>query len=222
MKISPTTISLLKNFATINQSLLIKAGNTLTTQNGGPSILARATIAETFTTEVSLYNLHEFLATLTLMGDCEVDFTKQYAEFSVGKRSTKYYYANADLLTPPSDKTPSGGEFFTCDLTERDITMALKAAAVFSAGILSIVGDGSTATLYVGTPKSDTQNSPSNSYQCELGPTTREFDFRLGVENIKIIPDSYTLTLSEKPFAHFKSNGVGVEYWVGAEPNTKV
>ena len=46
MKLSESTLSLLKNFSTINQSILFKQGNKLRTVSVMKNILAEATIAE--------------------------------------------------------------------------------------------------------------------------------------------------------------------------------
>ena len=48
MKLSDKTISLLKNFSSINQSILVKEGNKLRTISVMKNILAEATVTEEF------------------------------------------------------------------------------------------------------------------------------------------------------------------------------
>ena len=66
MKLSNETLELLKNFSTINQNLLIKAGNTISTMSAMKNIVAKADVAETFTQEVAIYDLNEFLSAVSL------------------------------------------------------------------------------------------------------------------------------------------------------------
>ena len=65
MKLSNHTTSVLKNFATINQNLVIKEGNTITTMSAMKNIVAKADVEETFPQEVAIYDLNEFLASMS-------------------------------------------------------------------------------------------------------------------------------------------------------------
>ena len=66
MKLSEHTVSVLKNFASINQNLIIKKGKTLTTMSAMKNIIASASVEEDFPKEIALYDLNEFLASLSL------------------------------------------------------------------------------------------------------------------------------------------------------------
>ena len=66
MKLSEHTQSVLKNFATINQNLVIKKGKTLMTMSAMKNIIAKAEVEEEFTQDVPIYNLNEFLASILL------------------------------------------------------------------------------------------------------------------------------------------------------------
>ena len=66
MKLSNHTTSVLKNFATINQNLVIKEGNTITTMSAMKNIIAKAEVEETFPQEIAIYDLNEFLAAMSL------------------------------------------------------------------------------------------------------------------------------------------------------------
>ena len=64
MKLSNHTTSVLKNFATINQNLVIKEGNEMSTMSAMKNIVARATVEETFPKEIAIYDLNEFLGSI--------------------------------------------------------------------------------------------------------------------------------------------------------------
>ena len=61
MKLSNHTTSVLKNFATINQNLVIKEGNSIATMSAMKNIVAKAEVEETFPQEIAIYDLNEFL-----------------------------------------------------------------------------------------------------------------------------------------------------------------
>lgn len=222
MKISPATISILKNFATINQSILIKPGNILATQDTVPSIRSIAQVTEEFPVRVAIYDLHKFLGTLAMMGDCDVDFQERKAVLKLGKQQAEYIYSNGNMVKEASVKRPTGGEFFTCHFSDRDISTILKAAAVFSAPMLSFVGENKVATLYIGTPKSENFDSPSDTFRLELGECEDEFDLRIPVEVFKVIPSDYNVVLNRKKFIHLASTTTPLEYWLAADPESTV
>ena len=61
MKLSDITLELLKNFAGINNSILVKQGNKLRTISVAKNILAEADITEDFPKDVAIYDLNQFL-----------------------------------------------------------------------------------------------------------------------------------------------------------------
>ena len=69
MKLSTNTIQVLKNFASINQNLVIKEGNTISTMSAMKNIVAKAEVEETFPKQVAIYDLNEFLASLSLFNN---------------------------------------------------------------------------------------------------------------------------------------------------------
>ena len=78
MKLSEHTTSVLKNFATINQNLVIKEGSELLTMSAMKNIVAKATVEENFPKELAIYDLNEFLAALSLFKSPILDFDDQF------------------------------------------------------------------------------------------------------------------------------------------------
>ena len=62
MKLSPNTLTVLKNFASINDNLVVDAGSTLQTINEQKTLLANATVEENFPQRFGIFKLNEFLA----------------------------------------------------------------------------------------------------------------------------------------------------------------
>ena len=73
MKLSDATISILKNFSSINQSIIVAEGNKLRTISVMKNILAEATVEETFPRTFAIYDLNEFLNGLSLHEDYTLD-----------------------------------------------------------------------------------------------------------------------------------------------------
>lgn len=210
MKISNDTLSVLKNFAAVNTNLLVRQGNTLSTISTGKNIFARATVAETFDREFAIYDLNSLLGLLTLMEDTEVSFGDESITVSKDRSLFEYYYADPEIIVGAPDKQIEVDDFFSFDLSADDLSMIQKAAGITAAPMLSIVGDGTNATLTVGDPATP----KSNSFKQVITETDKTFKAHLQIENLKVLPGSYRVTLSEKKFMHLVNTSTDVKYWL--------
>ena len=105
MKLSDNTLALLKNFAGINNSILVKRGNQLRTISVAKNILAEADINEEFPRDFAIYDLNQFLNGIGLHQDPDLDFTEEsYLSIKEGKRRVKYFYADPNVIISPPDK----------------------------------------------------------------------------------------------------------------------
>ena len=73
MKLSDSTINILKNFSSINQSLLFKSGKKLRTISVMKNILAEVEVTEEFPKDFGIYDLNQFLNGLSLHQSPELD-----------------------------------------------------------------------------------------------------------------------------------------------------
>ena len=97
MKLSEHTTSVLKNFASINQNLVIKEGKTISTMSAMKNIVAKAEVDEDFPREIAIYDLNEFLAALSLFTNPVLDFSENFVMITEeGKtgNSLKYFYSD--------------------------------------------------------------------------------------------------------------------------------
>mgnify|MGYP006260597973 CR=1 FL=1 len=105
MKLSDSTLTVLKNFAGINNSILVKQGSKLRTISVAKNILAEADISEDFPKDVAIYDLNQFLNGLSLHQDPNLDFTEEsYLTIREGKRRVKYFYADPQVIISPPEK----------------------------------------------------------------------------------------------------------------------
>ena len=217
MFLSQETVSILKNFSTINQSILIKAGKKVRSMSVMKNILVEADITEEFESDVAIYDLNQFLACLSLIPGGEVTLDKNSIVVSDDKNSIDYRYSDPSVITAPPDKElklPS--EDVSVVLTEDHLETVKKAAAVLQIPDVSIVGDGEKIYLTV----RDKKNSGSNSYKIEVGDTEDEFQFNLKVENLKVLADNYDVTISKKNLARFQSHSRPLVYFIALEPDS--
>jgi hypothetical protein len=218
MKLSENTIGILKNFASINNSILVKPGNKLRTISVAKNILAEAEIQETFPKSFAIYDLNQFLNGLSIHKDPDLDFSEEnYLMIREGKRKVKYFFADPNVIISPPDKEielPSKDVCFQLDSVTLD--KLLKAAAVYQLPDLSAIGESGVVKLVVRDKKNDT----SNEYSIVVGETDKEFSFNFKVENIKIVPGPYDVVVSSKLLSQFKNTSNDVTYWIALEPDS--
>ena len=105
MKLTDSTLTVLKNFAGINNSILVKQGSKLRTISVAKNILAEADISEDFPKDVAIYDLNQFLNGLSLHQDPNLDFSEDsYLTIREGKRRVKYFYADPQVIVAPPRK----------------------------------------------------------------------------------------------------------------------
>ena len=218
MKLSDNTLTVLKNFAGINNSILVKQGNKLRTISVAKNILAEAEIIEDFPRQFALYDLNQFLNGLSLHKDPDLDFTEDsHITIREGKRKVKYFYADPNVIVSPPEKEiqlPSKDVCFQLDSVT--LEKLLKASAVYQLPDLCAVGEAGVIRLVVRDKKNDT----SNEYSITVGETDKDFTFNFKVENIKIIPGAYDVVVSEKLLSQFTNSAYNLKYYIALEPDS--
>ena len=218
MKLSDKTLSLLKNFSGINQSILFKEGSSLRTISVMKNILAEATITETFPKDFGIYDLNQFLNGLNLHQTPELDFENdKYVMIREGKSRSKYFFADPSVIVIPPDKEivlPSEDVCFV--LNTQQLDKLLKAAAIYQLPDLSAVGEAGVVKLVVRDKKNDT----SNDFSIVVGETDSVFTFNFKVENIKILPGAYQVVISQKLLSRFTSTDRDLKYYIAMEPDS--
>ena len=218
MKLSDRTLNLLKNFSSINQSILFKEGTKLRTISVMKNILAEANIAEDIPRDFGIYDLNQFLNGLNLHHNAELDFQNDgYVVIKEGRSRSKYFFADPNVIVTPPEKSislPTEDVCFTLDTNQLD--KLLKAAAVYQLPDLSAVGENGVVKLVV----RDKKNETSNDFSVVVGETESEFSFNFKVENIKIIPGSYDVVVSKKLLSRFKSTQYDLTYYIALEPDS--
>ena len=218
MQLSDKTLNLLKNFAGINQSILFKQGKTIRTISVMKNILAEVNVDEEFERDFGIYNLNEFLNAMSLYQDPQLDFRNEsYVSIREGKTRSKYFFADpAVIVTPPDKSITLPSEDVSFELNTQQLDKLLKAAAVYGVPDLSVIGENGVVKIVVRDKKNDT----SNDYAVVVGETTASFCLNFKVENIKILPGSYNVTISSKLLSRFVSEDKNLVYYIALEPDS--
>ena len=218
MKLSDSTLAVLKNFAGINNSILVKKGTQLRTISVAKNILAEAEIPEDFPRDVAIYDLNQFLNGLSLHQDPNLDFTEDsHITIKEGRRRVKYFYADPQVIIAPPEKEINLPTQEVCfQLESTSLEKLVKAAAVYQLPDLSVIGENGEITMVVRDKKNDT----SNEYAVNVGETDKEFEFNFKMENIKIIPGAYDVVISSKLLSEFTNTQYNLKYFIALEPDS--
>ncbi len=218
MKLSDKTISVLKNFSSINQSILFKEGSKLRTISVMKNILAEATVTEEFSRDFGIYDLNQFLNGLGLHSSPELDFANDgYVVIREGRSRSKYFFADPNVIVTPPEKAISLPTEDVCfELSTSVLDKLLKAAAVYQLPDICAVGENGVVKLVVRDRKNDT----SNAHEEVVGETDKVFSFNFKVENIKVLPGTYDVVVSQKLLSRFTSKNHDLTYYIALEPDS--
>lgn len=217
MKLSKETISLLKNFASINPNLVITPGNTLKTITEAKSILASATIAETFDKTLGIYDLNEFVAALNLVEDPDVTVEDSTVVIAGSNTTVRYRLADPEILTKPTKNVNMPPADVKVTLTADVVNKIRKAAAVLGHVTVSLRSENGSIALAVVDPK----NTAANSYIVDLGvKTTAKFNFDFLLSNFRFIDGDYQLEVSSRLISKWTATSSDLSYLVALEKSS--
>ena len=218
MKLSYSTLTLLKNFSNINQSILFKQGKSLRTISVMKNILAEATIYEELPKDFGIYDLNQFLNGLSLHNNPDLDFENDnFVVIKEGRSRSKYFFADPNVIVKPPEKSielPT--EDVSFELKTEQLDKLLKAAGIYQLPDLAVIGENGVVKLVVRDKKNDT----SNDYAVVVGETEGNFVFNFKVENIKLIPGSYDVVVSQKLLSKFTCREHDLTYYIALEPDS--
>jgi hypothetical protein len=216
MKLTNETISVLKNFSTINANLMVKAGSSLSTMSAMKNIVAKADVSEEFPSDFAIYDLNEFLSALSLFGKPDLEFDNDFVIITEEgtSKSLKYWFSDPSVVTTPSKEISMPSTELTFNLSSDTLNEITKAAAVIGVPDMALAGGKLMVT--------DKKNSTANAYETSLdvGDVAAEYKFWFKVENLKVMLGAYDVEVSSKKISHFTNTKLGVQYWIALEPES--
>ena len=220
MKLSESTINVLKNFATINAGMQFKEGSVVRTISKGQNVLGKATITETFEKDFVIYDLNRFLSLCSSLTDPEIVINTDANNLTVKSGTSKTIYGLADesmIVAPPAKELKIENAEVNFRLTKEDMSQVLKLSGILGLPNIAVIGDG--ASISIATL--DVKNDESDNFSIKVGETTSNFKMIFNTENLKMIPGTYDVAISSKGISHFKHATDSVEYWIATEAGSK-
>jgi len=218
MKLANDTLSVLKNFSTINGNLEFKAGKEIKTISSTKTVMAKATLTDEFPQDFCVYDLNQFLSVYSLQKDSDIDFDDKNVIFKSGRSKIKYRKAERNSIVTAPDKElvlPSVEVTFT--LTETDLSDLLKSASVLQSQHIVVESDGNKVYVTTCSIQPNGQRS-ENLNSIEVGDGNgNKYEAVFLTENFKMIPGSYDIEISSKGMASFKNTKQPIQYWIAIE-----
>ncbi len=217
MKLSDATLDVLKNFSTVNQNILVKEGSKLRTMSTMKNILGEANIGEEFPKEFGIYDLNEFLGVFSLTKDAELEFENDsFLVVKSGRTKIKYFFSDPSILTTPPDSFNAPDCDVSFSVSGDILSSVLKGSAVMQ--LPDVVFSGVTGSV-VKITTTDLKNTTSNEFTQELSENSaQEFKFHYKVDNLKMIPGDYDVSVSTTALvSNWKNSHKDISYWIALE-----
>jgi hypothetical protein len=220
MKLSEQTLTLLKNYATINPGVQIKSGQVIRTISKQQNVLAKATITETFDSDFVIYDLNRFLALVSSLDSPEISVNAGKKVLNVTSGTSKTVYGLSDesmIVAPPAKEIKVENAEVNFTLTKDSLAQVLKLSGILGLPNIAVVGNGSEISISA----LDAKNDESDNFSINVGESTATFKFIFTTENLKMIPGTYNVAISSKGISHFKHEKDPIEYWIATEAGSK-
>ena len=218
MKLTAETTAILKNYATINQNIQFKEGNTLSTISPQKNILTSAEISEDIPSTFAIYDLNKLLGALSLFEKSpELNVGENKLNIRSNEYELDYVYGDpAMLVLPPEKKLDFPDPEINFKMSKDIYDACLKAAQVLALPELVVQGEGSKIFLVA----TDTNNDSSDEFRKEVGTTDKEFQMVFKIENMKLLSGDYRVAISSKGIGWFVHKTSKIEYWIATEQNS--
>ena len=220
MKLSDKTTKLLKNFSSINNSILLVPGNTIFVSSHEDNFCARAKIEEEIPVEVPIYDFSTFLAVLSMFKEPVCSFRDKYVLIQQGKHCAHYRYSDKTLLKHRYnyDKTQNFLNNVAHKIeykTEFEMSQASVSALRRAQNIMNL---GNTKVFtkegFVIFEVYDGANSSLGNYVIETEQKSSvEFSAEFSLKEFLAIEDDYAVKVGDMNLL-FEGKNVPVNYWL--------
>lgn len=198
MKLSENTITVLKNFASINPSIAFKQGNVIKTMLPDRTFLATYKAEETFPVDFAIFDLSRLISAIGLVNEPDLEFTEKVITIRGAETVLRYAVCDPQTITAANYEKNFVIEDPICqfELPQAKLQKLRQASQVLSAPNLTISSeDGKTLTIQV----HDVKNPSSDSYKidCQIEVLTEPFTLRLDMTKLRLIPDTYLVKIAD-------------------------
>lgn len=216
------TLEILKNFSTINSGIIIKKGSTLRTMSTSKNILANVEVADSFPREFAIYDLNEFLSTLSLFANPTLSYENDHISIKSGGSSVKYYYSSPTVVVGAPEKDLSfENANITMQLEKEDLAQLIKASSVMQLDTLELSSNGLRAfnSKTKGGNQFNLETSiikGSSKITLESNDVKSGGKFQIKLELMKLLPVSYNVRVSDR-VVHFSNTDENLNYFIAVD-----
>jgi hypothetical protein len=211
MKLSDNTLAVLKNFANINDGVLLKKGKSQRTIAPDKSVLVEAEFDEEIPNDFGVYALSQFLGNVTTLKAPEMTFTDQAVVLNDGEIKLTYRSAAAStILTPPDKKLTLSKVDAEFVLPNASLQKLLKIATMNNHSVLSVIG--SNGKLHLLTDDGSNASHTAEMYLADY--EGKDLSIKFKTEHLRMIPGDYNVQVSFDEFATFESKDGKLKYFV--------
>ena len=221
MKLSPDTISILKNFSGINAGIVFKKGNVLKTISSNKNILAEATISEEMPNDFGIYDLNKFLTILSLhKEEPELEINEKTAVISGlgGRSKIDYRFCDPSMINAPTKPIRMPETEIHFELTDSDLEWMLRTASALGSPNLAVTSDGKDISVLAYDAHNDAESTNTITVGKESG---NKYKMIFKTEALKMIPGSYDVAISSGGVSHFKHKMTPIQYWIATETGSQ-
>lgn len=215
MKLSNETLTVLKNFASINPGIEFKSDKRLSTISATKTILARAGIKEEFPADFCIYDLNQFLSVQSLYKDGEIDFDDKNVFFKTGRKKLTYRKTQkTSIVIPPEKDLVLDTVDVSFTLKEDELASLLKTASILQSPNIAFTSDGEKIYAVTCDAKDDSAHTDSTEVADGNG---KKFKALFLTENFKMIAGTYEVQLCSRGLSYFKNTKEDMQYWIAIE-----
>ena len=218
--LSKKTLDVLKNFSTINSSIVFRKGSTVRTISNAENILAKFTGEEVFPTDFAIYDLSQFLSGISLFNDPQLEFTStDFVSIRGGRQSAKYYFSDPEitLKSAPEKNVQFPGADLQFNLSADDLLALQKASAVYGLPDLTFQSEEGLDTIKL--ILRDKENDTSNTYDLTVaGTSTGTYSLDVKIDNIRVLPGDYNIKVSKALISEWTNSNYDLTYYIALEP----
>ena len=180
------------------------------------NIVAKAKVDESFTKEFAIYDLNEFLSALSLFGTPDLDFQNDFVVITEegSSKSLKYWYSDPSVVTTPTKDITMPSNEVKFNFSSDTLAEITRAASVIGAPDMVLENGKLKVT--------DKKNTTANDFALDLDVPASDINYKFWfkVENLKLIPGSYSVEVSSKNISKFTNSNIEIEYFIALEPES--
>ena len=218
--LSKKTLDVLKNFSTINSSIVFRKGSTVRTISNAENILAKFTGEEVFPVDFAIYDLSQFLSGISLFSDPQLEFDNEnFVSIRGGRQSARYYFSDPEitLKSAPEKNVKFPGADLQFNLTGEDLIALQKASAVY--GLPDLTFQSEEGSNVIKLILRDKENDTSNTYEQSIsGDFTGSYSLDVKIENIRLLPGDYSVKVSKHLISEWTNQNLDLTYYIALEP----